>query len=197
MNSTKWTPKFEIITIKKYDMLEKLKYPIGKLSIPSQITSTEINEWILTIERFPEKLENLVKNLSEQQLDTPYREGGWTVRQLIHHCADSHLNSYIRFKWSLTEDKPVIKAYDQDLWAELSDGKTAPILLSLNHLNSLHAKWVYLLKGLTHKDFQKTFIHPESGKEVSLKTNLAIYAWHCDHHFAHIYNLMERNHWLD
>ncbi len=178
-------------------MLEKLKYPIGKFSAPSVITNKEINEWISIIEKFPKNLENLVKNLSDQQLDTTYREGGWTLRQVIHHCADSHHNSYIRFKWTLTEDKPVIKAYDQDLWAKLSDGNTAPILLSLNYLKALHAKWGYLLRGLSNSDLQRSFIHPESGKEITLTRNIALYAWHCNHHFAHIYNLMQTKKWLD
>ena len=178
-------------------MLEKLKYPIGKFSMPTTITEKEIDESISIIEKFPENLERLVKKLSDQQLDTPYREGGWTIRQVIHHCADSHHNSYIRFKWTLTEDKPVIKAYDQDLWAELSDGNAAPIKLSLNYLKALHAKWGYLLRGLSNSDLQRSFIHPESRKEITLTRNIALYAWHCNHHFAHIYNLMQTKQWLD
>ena len=177
-------------------MLEKLKYPIGKPNIPSTITEKQIKKWILVIENFPDRLENLVSNLSDNQLDTPYRENGWTIRQVIHHCSDSHHNSYTRFKWTLTENKPVIKAYYEDRWAELFDSKFAPILFSINVLKALHAKWVYLLNGLSPTDLQKEFIHPEGNETVSLTENIGIYAWHCNHHFAHIYNLIVRKHWL-
>jgi hypothetical protein len=177
-------------------MLEKLKYPIGKPFIPSKITEKEINENILIIDQFPLKLQKLVTHLSNEQLDTTYRENGWTIRQVIHHCADSHLNSYIRFKWTLTEDSPTIKAYYEERWAELFDSKNAPISLSINFINTLHAKWTYLLKGLNNSDLKKSFIHPETNKSVSLAENICIYAWHCNHHYAHIYNLMERKKWL-
>ncbi|REE82021.1 DinB family protein [Lutibacter oceani] len=176
-------------------MLEKLKYPIGKLTIPTSITNKTIEEWILVIENFPVKLENLVKNLSDSQLDTVYRENGWTIKQVIHHCADSHINSYIRFKWSLTENTPLIKAYYEDKWAELFDSKSAPISLSLNQLKALHEKWVFLLKGLSINDLQKEFIHPEGNKSVSLAENIGIYAWHCNHHYAHINNLIVTKGW--
>ena len=176
--------------------MEKLKYPIGKPDIPAKIPSELRTEWINVLQNFPEKLKNLVKNLSDEQLDTPYREGGWTIRQVIHHCADSHHNSYTRFKWALTEDKPVIKAYFEDRWAELFDSKTAPIQLSLDALKALHAKWVYFLKGLTQDDLNKSFIHPDGNEEVSLKENIGIYAWHCNHHYAHIEQLLIRKNWL-
>ena len=177
-------------------MLENLKYPIGQPDIPIKITSKNIDEWIITLEKFPEKLEKLVKNLSKEQLDTCYRENGWTIRQVIHHCADSHLNSYIRFKWALTEEKPVIKAYYEDKWGELPDSKNAPILLSINVLKALHAKWVYLLKGLTTKQLEQAFIHPSGNEIVKLNKNIGIYAWHCNHHYAHIYNLLKTKNWL-
>ncbi len=177
-------------------MLEKLKYPIGKPVIPSIITKNELTEWINTLENFPLKLEALVKNLTKDQLDTQYRESGWTIRQVIHHCADSHQNSYIRFKWTLTEDKPIIKAYYEDRWAELFDTKSAPINLSLNMLKALHAKWVYLLNCLKPEELKKEFIHPDGNELVSLETNIGIYAWHCNHHFAHIYNLMKTKQWV-
>ncbi len=175
--------------------MEDLKYPIGQVHIPENISERDIENWICTIEEFPSKLENLVQNLSEEQLNTPYRNDGWTVRQTVHHCGDSHLNSYIRFKWTLTEDKPTIKAYFEDRWADLFDTKDAPIDLALNFIKALHAKWTYLLKGLSDEDLNKEFIHPESGDTVSLKKNIAIYAWHCKHHFAHIENLLIRNNW--
>lgn len=176
-------------------MLEQLQYPIGKLNIPSKITDNHISEWINTIEEFPYKLEQLVENLSEEQLNTPYRKNGWTVRQVIHHCGDSHVNSYIRFKWTLTEDKPIIKAYFEERWGELFDTKIAPIQLSITFIKALHAKWVYLLKGLNKEDLNKTFIHPESNETVSLRKNIGIYAWHCEHHYNHIYKLLERKGW--
>lgn len=176
--------------------MEDLKYPIGQVQIPENITRSTIENWINDIAHFPLKLESLVKDLTEEQLDTPYRDGGWTVRQTVHHCGDSHVNSYIRFKWTMTEDQPTIKAYFEDRWAEIFDTKEAPIELALNFIHALHAKWVYLLKGLTDDDLNKTFIHPESGNIVSLKKNIAIYAWHCNHHYAHIENLLKRKNWI-
>ena len=175
--------------------LEQLKYPIGKPQIPEEIKQEDINSWITILEEFPQKLISLVKDLSEDQLDTPYREGGWTIRQVVHHIADSHHNSYTRFKWALTEDKPVIKAYYEDKWAELHDSKLAPILLSLKTLTVLHAKWVYFLKGLSKQDLEHIFIHPDGNEEVSLAENIGIYAWHCNHHYAHIENLIIRKGW--
>jgi hypothetical protein len=176
--------------------LEHLKYPIGQVNVPEKISEKDISTWISDIENFPSTLETLVQNLSEEQLNTPYRDGGWTVRQTIHHCGDSHVNSYVRFKWTLTEDQPTIKAYYEDRWAELFDTKGAPIELSLLFIKALHAKWVYLLRGLSAEDLNKVFIHPESGEAVSLKKNIAIYAWHCKHHFTHIQNLLIRKNWI-
>ena len=175
--------------------LEKLKYPIGKFICPENISSSILADWISILEHFPNRLENLVNKLSESQLDTIYRPEGWTIRQVIHHLADSHHHSYIRFKWALTEDKPVIKYYYEHLWAELPDAKQAPIKLSLDHLKAVHAKLVYLLKSLSNDDLNKSFIHPEYNKEVILKKNIGIYAWHSNHHYAHIENLMRRNDW--
>jgi len=177
-------------------MLENLKYPIGQPTIPSTISENQIAEWIAIIEEFPTKLETLVQNLTDQQLDTQYRQNGWTIRQVIHHCADSHLNSYTRFKWALTEDKPLIKAYYEDRWCEVFDSKNAPILLSINTLKALHAKWVYLLKGLTSENLNKEFTHPEGNNTVPLDKNIGFYAWHCEHHFAHINNLLLLKNWI-
>ena len=177
------------------DPLENLKYPIGKAKIPETIEDQHIEKWIGQLDSFPRKLRLITQNLTEEQLDTPYREGGWTVRQVVHHVVDSHYNSYIRFKWTLTEDKPVIKAYFEERWAELHDYK-APIELSLKALESLHAKWVFLLKGLTREDLQRVFIHPESNEEVSLDKNIGIYAWHGMHHYAHIANLVVAQDWI-
>ena len=177
-------------------MIEKLNYPIGQPNIPKHISSKQIKEWIAVLEEFPSKLELLVKSLSNNQLDTCYRKNGWTIRQVIHHCVDSHINSYIRFKWTLTEDKPIIKAYFEEKWGEIFDSKSGPIEPSLILLASLHAKWVYLLKGLSEEELKREFIHPEGNNAVNLKTNIGIYAWHCNHHFAHIYNLMQAKQWI-
>jgi hypothetical protein len=172
-----------------------VRYPIGEFKTPSIITEEIKKDWIQVLENFPSRLENLVKDLSEDQLNTPYREGGWTIRQVVHHCSDSHHHSYIRFKWSLTEDNPMIKAYDEKSWAELFDTRTAPISMSLLHLKAVHAKLVYLLKGLSDEDLQKSFVHPESKETVVLRKNIGIYAWHSNHHYAHIENLLIRNGW--
>ena len=176
------------------DSEHQLRYPIGKVNIPANISDQDIENWISTLESFPEKLEMITQNLSEEQLDTPYREGGWTIRQVIHHVFDSHCNSYIRFKWALTEDQPVIKAYHEDRWARGVDYK-APVALSLAALSGLHARWVHLLKGLSREDLKRVFIHPETNEEVRLEANIGIYAWHCEHHYAHIYNLLVRKGW--
>ncbi|MCQ0111912.1 YfiT family bacillithiol transferase [Zhouia amylolytica] len=175
--------------------LELLKYPIGKYNRPSTISETKLAEWIGDIEALPSKLNNLVSDFTEQQLDTPYRVDGWTVRQVVHHLVDSHVNSYVRYKWTLTEDKPTIKAYHEDRWAELDDYK-APIDTSLQMLEALHKRWVYLLKRLTKDDLSRTFIHPEHNTEISLAVLTSIYSWHCRHHFAHIEHLAKRKGWV-
>lgn len=177
------------------DTLEHLKYPIGKYDIPNSITTEHLNDWIAVLEHLPAKLEALVKGLSEEQLETPYRPNGWTVRQVVHHISDSHHHSYIRFKWALTEDNPIIKPYFEKEWSNLFDAKTAPIQMSLNHLSAVHAKLVYLLKGLSVEDLQRKFTHPEGNQETTLVENVGRYAWHGSHHFAHIKNLIERNVW--
>ncbi|MEL4308060.1 YfiT family bacillithiol transferase [Joostella sp. CR20] len=176
--------------------LQQLQYPIGKYQSPANISATDIKNWIRTIEFFPEKLEALVEDFDDDQLDTPYRPEGWTVRQLIHHLADSHLNSYIRFKWTLTEDKPVIKAYFEDRWADLEDGKNDDIEMSLMLIEALHKRWASMLKKLTETQFKRTFIHPESNEEISLKKLISIYDWHCRHHFEHINALAKREEWV-
>ena len=158
--------------------LEELRYPIGKFEVPSSISEAQIVEWIDILEHFPNKLELLVKELSTVQLETTYRPGGWTVRQLIHHVADSHHHSYIRFKWALTEENPIIKPYFEKDWAELFDTRTAPIELSLNHLSAVHAKLVYLLKGLSSVDLKRSFIHPESIESTTIEENIGRYVWH-------------------
>jgi len=176
--------------------LEQLRYPIGRFNVPEDITKDDIIRNIKILEQFPNRLEALVKNLTDKQLDTPYRPEGWTVRQTVHHVSDSHHHSYTRFKWALTEDTPLIKAYYEERWAELEDSKSAPIAMSLQHLKVIHAKLVYLLKQMSSEDFEKSFIHPENNKHIKLKQNLAMYAWHSNHHYAHIENLLKRKGWL-
>ena len=175
--------------------LEQLKYPIGRFKNPENFTPEFLENCISVIENFPENLRREVINLSDNQLDTPYRENGWTVRQVVHHCADSHINSILRFKLALTEEKPTIKPYFEDRFAELADSKNFPIEASLQILEGTHKRWVAILKSLSDEDLQKTFIHPEHNKEFTLQTNIAIYAWHCNHHLAHITSLKKRMNW--
>jgi uncharacterized damage-inducible protein DinB len=150
--------------------------------------------WIGEIAAAPSKYRAAVAGLNDRQLDTPYREGGWTVRQLIHHVPDSHMNAYIRFKLALTEEEPTIKPYDEGAWAKLSDTRGTPVAVSLATLENLHTRWVTLLKGMTEEEFQRKLRHPERGL-VSLENNLALYAWHSKHHAAHITSLREREAW--
>lgn len=171
-----------------------LQYPIGRFEWPSEISPDERRRLIDAIDRTPANLRAAVAGLSEQQLDTPYRPAGWTVRQVVHHVADSHMNSYVRFRLALTEQEPTIKPYDQSLWAELADARTAPVEPSVALLESLHRRWVLLLRSLSPADFGRQFHHLELGV-VSLDKNLALYAWHGRHHVAHITSLRERMGW--
>lgn len=175
-------------------VLEKLKYPIGIFNCPKDITEAYIKEWITVLETFPQRLTNLVNKLSDSQLDTPYRPDGWTVRQVVHHVSDSHHHSYIRFKWAMTENNPTIKAYNENTWAAQHD-YNQPIENSLLHIKVIHAKLVTFVKGLSLEDLQRTFVHPESGDRIALKKNLGIYAWHSNHHYAHIERLINREGW--
>lgn len=177
------------------EQLEGLRYPIGRFALPDAPGIAEIRESTATIEEFPARLEKALAALSDVQRDTPYRPGGWTVRQLVHHICDSHTNAYVRFKWGLTEECPKIKVYDQVGWAGLADAKEGPVTLSLNMLTALHEKWTYLLKGMTDAQWQRCIFHPGFGKEVSLSQLACQYAWHCDHHLAHITSLFEREGW--
>ncbi|PWL38242.1 putative metal-dependent hydrolase [Flagellimonas aquimarina] len=177
------------------DNLEKLRYPIGIYKIPQSITENHLKEWIAILEHLPQRLSTMVNQLSNEQLETPYRPGGWTVRQLVHHISDSHHHSYIRFKWALTEDNPVIKPYLEKEWSKLFDAKSAPIQMSLDHLKVVHAKLVYLLKGLSAEDLKRKFTHPDGNEETTLEENIGRYAWHGSHHFAHIENLIKREGW--
>lgn len=169
-------------------------YPIGKFQPKESYTAEELNSFIARIESLPARLESAIKGMTDQQLDTPYRDGGWTVRQVVHHVPDSHMNSYIRVKWTLTEETPLIKAYDEKSWALTPETKLPPDI-SISFLKALHVKWTALLKRLTPDDLKKSFIHPESKKNIPLDRLIHLYAWHGDHHLAHITTLKERMGW--
>ena len=171
-----------------------LRYPIGKFIYEGLSTEEQKQKYINDIVQAPANLRAAVKGLSDQQLDAPYRPEGWTLRQVAHHVPDSHLNAYVRFKLALTEDAPTIKPYAEDLWAQLGDTQTTPVEVSLTLLDSLHTRWVRLLRSLKAEDWRRTFRHPQLG-EVSLEKNLVLYAWHGRHHVAHITGLRERNGW--
>ncbi len=170
--------------------LERLKYPIGQFAPPSDFTENQVKIWISDIEKLPHELSLLTSQLSDNELDTPYRPEGWTVRQVIHHLVDSHLNSYIRFKLALTEEKPIIRPYFEARWAELPDTFHTPVLVSLQLLDGLHQRWVILLNSLTNKDLCREFVHPEHGQTIPLWYNIALYSWHGRHHLAHIRNAL-------
>jgi DinB superfamily len=173
---------------------DDLRYPVGRFTPPAVVSREQVETWIGEIARLPAALRAAVAPLSPAELDTPYRPGGWRVRQVVHHLADSHMNSYIRFKWALTEDRPLIKAYFEDRWAELPDYASVPIETSLELLEALHRRWVGVLRGLGPVELSREFLHPESGP-VRLDVNVGIYAWHGRHHLAHVTRLAEREGW--
>jgi len=175
-------------------MDDLLKYPIGKFSPQETYSENDIQSSISRIASLPARLESAVQGLTTVQLDTPYRDGGWTIRQVIHHMADSHMNAYIRFKWTITEETPMIKAYNEKAWAETPETSADPVI-SLNVLKALHAKWIVLLKGLKPEHLKREFIHPETKKNVPLARIVMMYAWHGDHHLAHITELKKRKEW--
>ena len=171
-----------------------LRYPIGEFKYEAPLTDAKRQACLAIIEETPARMRAAVAGLNEEQLDTAYRPEGWTVRQVVHHVPESHLNSYIRFKLALTEDEPTIKPYYEDRWAKLDDASQAPITLSLDLLDALHGRWIWFLRSLKPEDFKCTFRHPELGI-VSLDKNIALYAWHGPHHVAQITSLRERNGW--
>jgi hypothetical protein len=171
-----------------------LRYPIGKFQWPAAVSAEDRDKAIATIAAAPAAFRDAVRGLSEEQIDTPYREGGWTVRQVIHHMPDSHMNSYCRFKLALTEEQPSVKGYPEALWAELTDGRTGPVETSLDLLDGLHRRWVILLKSMTEQDFGRSFRHSERGL-IRLDSNLMLYDWHSRHHAGHITGLRERMGW--
>ena len=171
-----------------------LRYPVGEFKFEGPLGGDERQALITKIAETPARMRAAVAGLTTEQLDTPYRPEGWTVRQVVHHVPESHMNSYMRFKLAITEDEPTIKPYFEDRWAQLDDANQAPVELSLDLLEALHGRWVWFLRSLKEADFQRTFIHPELGA-VSLDKNIALYAWHGRHHVAHITSLRERNGW--
>ena len=171
-----------------------LRYPLGKFAFTGTLSDSERHSLIDEIAATPEKMRAALAGLDDHQLNTEYRPEGWTVRQVVHHVPESHLNSYIRFKLAVTEDEPVIKTYFEDRWANLADALTAPVELSLDLLDALHGRWVWFLRSLKPSDFQRSFRHPELGV-VGLDKNVALYAWHGRHHVAHITSLRERMGW--
>lgn len=171
-----------------------LRYPIGKFSFPQSTTASQREQWIADIAASPAKLRAAVAGLTPQQLETPYRDGGWTVRQVVHHVPESHMNAYIRFKLALTENEPTVKPYDESAWAKLPDVPGTPIETSLALLDALHDRWVRVLRLIEGADWNRTFRHPEIGI-VKLEGNLALYSWHGKHHTAHITSLRDRMKW--
>jgi hypothetical protein len=175
-------------------MTDDIRYPKGKF-LPKPYSQQQKEEWLLDIKFLPAELELAVQDLDEHQLQTAYREGGWTVHQLVHHIADSHINAYMRFRLALTEDNPTIKTYDQDAWADLDDVKKLPINISLTLLHALHQRFVAMLEELPDENWHRTVFHPEQEKQISVWNLLGMYSWHGKHHVAHIKNLRERMNW--
>jgi hypothetical protein len=175
--------------------MEDLRYPIGQFRYEGEPDQGQREQWIEEIAATAANLRAAVAGLTPHQLDTPYRDKGWTARQVVHHLPDSHLNAYIRIKLALTEDMPVIRPYEEARWAELPDGRAGPIEISLNLLESLHHRWVLLLRQLTPADFRRRFMHPQHGRPFEVQETLALYAWHGRHHVAHITSLRRRMAW--
>jgi uncharacterized damage-inducible protein DinB len=170
------------------------RYPIGKFKLDAFPTAEERTNLIADIEKTPATLRTAVRDLTPQQIETPYREGGWTVRQVVHHVPDSHMNAYIRFKLALTEDEPTIKPYEETRWAQLEDSRSTPVEVSLSLMDSLHDRWVRVLKAMQPEQWKRTFRHPEIGT-ISLEKTLILYAWHGKHHVAHITELRKKMGW--
>lgn len=171
---------------------KNLSFPIGEYVIPKEITAGHLRAWTEMIEELPEQLEKILSRLTEDQLNTPYRPGGWTVKELIHHLADSHMNAYIRLKLGMSEDNPTIKPYDQDAWVDMPDSEM-PAAVSLAIIRGIHARWVYVLKPF--QDWGRTIFHPELKTSMRLDELTGMYAWHGAHHLAHIKGLVEREGW--
>jgi len=176
-------------------MLDDPRYPIGRYAPPETIDAATRGAWIETVSRVPARLRRAVAGLDDTRLDTPYREGGWSVRQVVHHLPDSHLHTYLRFKWALTEDTPSVAAYDQAGWAALPDSMRGDVEPALALFDALHARWGLLLRGMDEAAFARGFRNPRSGDVRTLGWTLGLYAWHGDHHVAQILALRERRNW--
>jgi uncharacterized damage-inducible protein DinB len=174
--------------------MEDLKFPVGKYT-EQPFSEQQLKEWLLDIRLLPQNIEFAVTNLDEHQLETPYRDGGWTVKQVVHHVADSHMNAYIRFKLGLSEENPVIKPYNQDAWAQMPDTLNLPINISLTILHAVHKRLDEVLKSISGNQWNRTVVHPEYNKQMTLWYLLGMYAWHSRHHTAHIVKLRERMNW--
>jgi hypothetical protein len=181
-----FTSNHRNIAASKHQTMQNLKFPIGTFKKPETVSDDLLQQWKRDITEFPQKLKTLVAPLRPDQLQWVYRPGGWSIHQVVHHCADSHMNSFIRFKLALTEEEPTIKPYWEHLWAEMPDTLTANINSSLAILEGLHYRWNILLENLKPEDMKREFIHPEHGKRFSIETTIALYAWHCNHHLAHV-----------
>ena len=171
-----------------------LQYPVGRFSYSGSLSAEDRARSIAALRELPSRLRAAVEGLSENQLDTPYRPGGWTVRQVVHHVADSHMNSFVRFRLALTEDNPTVKPYDEKLWAELEDSRAEEAEVSLVLIDALHRRWVRMLESLTDAEWSRTYLHPDDGL-VTVEKALAIYDWHGRHHTAHVVSLRERMGW--
>lgn len=170
--------------------LKELRYPIGEFEIPKTVNFNQLEEWREIIASFPTKIKALSKNLSKAELNYKYRPDGWTIQQLVHHCADSHMNGYIRHKLTLSEDKPQIKPYVESKWAEMPDTLEVNIVESLKIIEGVHRRWTVLLDSISDTDLQREYIHPEYGLHFSLAQSIYNYAWHCKHHLTHIKNAL-------
>jgi uncharacterized damage-inducible protein DinB len=173
---------------------EEVRFPVGVFLIDPAVTDEKRRRWIAEMAQAPANLRVALTGLSDDQLDTHYREGGWTLRQVVHHLADAHINGFVRFKLALTEDNPPIKTYEETLWADTIDGREAPVELSLKLLEALHERWIILLDSLRESDFAKSFNHPQRGV-MTIDKAIQLYAWHGVHHTAHITRLRERKGW--
>lgn len=174
--------------------MSDIRFPIGQY-LPQEFSEEKKEEWLADIKFLPQLLENAISNLDEQQLQTPYRPGGWTIHQVVHHIADSHMNAYCRFKLGYTENNPTIKPYEEKLWASTSDVQNLPVNVSITLLFALHQRWFEFLNHFSESDWQKTVVHPEHQKQMSLWFLLGMYSWHGRHHVAHITSLKERMNW--
>ena len=174
--------------------MDALRYPVGRFDAAAEVPHAQRAALIDSIAATPARLRAAVDGLNDAQLDTPYREGGWTVRQVVHHVPDSHLNAYTRFRLALTEDQPTIRPYDEASWARLPDAATAPVAISLNLLEALHTRWDILLRSLSEADFKRPLLHPEMGS-MTIGALLRMYEWHGRHHVAHITGLRQRSGW--